>query len=148
MEAPGLGLAYEVPPVVEAVAPDSPAAKAGLKSWARPDRTIKLKIPPAEPDPKEKKEKGKATEETVELDEKGAGWPAAFGLFQRMPAGTEFSVLKKGAKEAVRVVPEADPTWFEPGTAGASGRPGLPTAPCRSRSARPWRAACGPRPTR
>jgi regulator of sigma E protease len=102
LEVPGLGLAYAVRPRIATIAPDSPAAKAGLK----PGDTIgaltftlaRTKKP-----------------ETFTLDDKAMSWPAVFSLLQlQFDRNSPVELAIDDSDTPVAITPEADPTWFHP----------------------------------
>ena len=102
LDVPGLGLAYAVLPKIAAIAPDSPAARAGLKPG---DAIGALTFTP----PRTKKA------ETFTLDDKAASWPAVFSLLQlELGPGSPVQLVLNNSDTPVTITPEADPEWFHP----------------------------------
>jgi regulator of sigma E protease len=102
LDIPGLGLAYAVLPKIAAIAPDSPAARAGLKPG---DAIGALTFTP----PRTKKA------ETFTLDDKAASWPAVFSLLQlELGPGSPVQLVLNNSDAPVAITLEADPTWFHP----------------------------------
>ena len=102
LEVPGLGLAYAVLPKIAAIAPDSPAARAGLKAGdtigALTFTLSRTKKP-----------------ETFTLDDKAAAWPAVFSLLQlELDPRSPVQLVVNNSNTPVTITPEADPTWFHP----------------------------------
>jgi regulator of sigma E protease len=105
LKLPGLGLAIEVEPKVAAVAPDSPAARAGIKAG---DTIAGVIFPPAPEQGKKAKPLrvvfGKATSK-ADLE---SSWPYVFSYLQDRPKG-EFELILAGASTPIKVTPVADP---------------------------------------
>lgn len=104
LEVPGLGLAYAVRPKIAAIAPDSPAAKAGLKAG---DAIGALTFTLSQTN----------KPETFKLDDKAAAWPAVFSLLQlQLDPRRPVQLVINNSNTPVAVTPEADPTsrWFHP----------------------------------
>lgn len=104
VDVPGLGLAYSVRTKVEAVIPDSPAAKAGVKVG---DVINKLTIPPIASD--------KSFVKPIEFtfDDKTPGWTRAFQTVQIVPI-REVVLQVNNANVKLKLTPEPDPKWFHP----------------------------------
>ncbi len=96
LDVPGLGLALQVGPKVEAVAEGSPASKAGIK----PGDTLRsMVIVPA----KEPGEKSKPRTLTIDLGGQTPGWPRAFAAIQEVPwASIELATDKSDKPIAVK----------------------------------------------
>jgi regulator of sigma E protease len=112
LEVPGLGLAYRVRTKIEAVTPDSPAAKAGLKVG---DVINAVSFPSIKVKPwvwplslifsTEAKE--------ILFDDKSPAWPSFFQELQIRP--TEPIALRVNNSDAkVIVTPTPELTWFRP----------------------------------
>lgn len=115
MKLPGLGLAMTIEPKVAAVAPESPAAKAGIAPGAV---LTGMTIPPLkqkegdEPrkyafGPPQEKGKGKAKDVTE------AGWPFVSALLQETPR-REVSLTVAGSSTPIALAPAPEPSWFYP----------------------------------
>jgi len=102
MGFPALGFSFNVEPEIVAVAPGSPAEKAGLKVGD----TVKVVI--------SEREKLK---DTMELGEKFS-WPYIFDSMQEAPPEVTYALKVVGADGQERttepMTPVADPTWFRP----------------------------------
>jgi regulator of sigma E protease len=100
MGFPALGFSYKVEPEVVAVAPGSPAEKAGLKAGD----TIKVVVSERE---------GK--KDTMELGEKFS-WPYIFDTLQEAPPGDTYTCTVLGSDGQERTTtpmkPVPDPTWY------------------------------------
>jgi regulator of sigma E protease len=115
LEVPGLGLCYPVSTHIVAVAPDSPAAKAGLKPG---DVINSLTFPPRKPiEPptgKAKKAAGSTPRsETLTFDDAATSWVMAFWVLQASAAEPVSLVVNKASKP-IEIRAQADPTWFSP----------------------------------
>jgi len=102
LKVPGLGLAYAVRPKIALIAPDSPAARAGLKVGdaigALTFTLSRMKKP-----------------ETVTLDDKAAAWPAVFSLLQlRLDRKSPVQLVVNNSNTPVAITPVADLTWSHP----------------------------------
>jgi len=115
LDVPGLGLCYAVRPHIAAVAPDSPAARAGLKAGdvisavtIAPPRFVEIA-----------RVKGSKTEtpapkpETITFDEASPAWIKAFWNLQYSSDTTVSMIVNKGSKP-IEIKAEPDPTWFFP----------------------------------
>lgn len=115
LEIPSLGLSFPIKPVVAAVRPDSPAAKAGLNPG---DAIEAMILPKTEGRPRGVTPEGESvwlleSERTLTLDGKTAAWPFAFGLVQSLPLQA-VSLKIQGRDDPVSLTPEIDPEWFNP----------------------------------
>ncbi len=111
LSIPSIGVAFHTIPIVRAVEPDSPAARANIKpgSTTKVNR-ITFVLPPeiTESDAEKKREL------TVEMDteKKSNNWSFAFWLMQQLPQRTVRLELTEGAeKRVVELTPQIDPTW-------------------------------------
>ncbi len=122
LEVSGLGLCYPIRAHIQAVRPESPAARAGLK----PGDLITAIGFPTLPRPEASRSGGqekersndtakdaKEEEETIKLDDKSPSWVSVFRALQFRPSGPISLVVNNGSSP-VRVAPEPDPTWFLP----------------------------------
>jgi regulator of sigma E protease len=101
LDVPGIGLAYHVRTKVVAVAPGSPAARAGLKPG---DVINGMTLPPAD---------GEKAPVKLTFDEKEPGWASAFQLLQLRPPGpVTFRVNNSSAN--LSITPEPADQWFYP----------------------------------
>jgi len=101
-EVPGLGLAYPVRPIIASIAPDSPAARAGLKAGDTIGALTFTLSQTKKP-------------ETFPLDDKAASWPAVFSLLQlELDPSRPVQLTLKDSTKPVAVTPVADPKWFHP----------------------------------
>ena len=111
LDVPGLGLCYAIRPHIAAVAPDSPAARAGLKAGdvisavtIAPPRFVEIA-----------KVKGSKSEtpapkpETITFDEASPAWIKAFWNLQYSSDTTVSMVVNKGSKP-IEIKAEPDPT--------------------------------------
>jgi regulator of sigma E protease len=108
LNVPGLGLAYHVTPHIEAVAPGSPAEKAGLKKG---DTINALSFLPPADAPAKSKARGQL--ETFEFKEDVPDWPAAFFDLQLRPRQA-VQLTVNHSNKPVTITPEPDPTWSFP----------------------------------
>lgn len=112
LDVAGLGLAYAVRPIIQAVAEGSPAEKAGL----RPGQTIRsltLSIPG---DQDQAKGRGKPAEpitETIPLDTSETAWVAAFAGLQKAP-GVEAHLTIGDSESPIRLDPQPVADWHHP----------------------------------
>jgi len=111
----GLGLCFPVRNQVAAVRPDSPAAKAGLKSGdVINSMTIKSRRPAAAA----KNPGGRLTPKpeipaTIDFKDHPADWFRAFAQLQLRP-NQEIELVVNEASKPITIVPEVDPSWFAP----------------------------------
>jgi regulator of sigma E protease len=113
LELPGLGLAYHVVAHIEDVAPDSPAAKAGLKKG---DTINAMTFPPAA-GAKEKakeKEKGASQPRPFEFKDEVPNWAYAFQALQELPPGQAVQLTVNHSNTPITITPEADLEWYNP----------------------------------
>jgi len=115
LEIPSLGLSLPIKPIIAAVRPDSPAAKAGLKPG---DAIEAMTVPKTKGRPRGMTPEGEdvwllPSERTLALDGKETAWPFAFSLVQSLPL-QPVSLTVKGKAEPVSIAPEVDPEWFNP----------------------------------
>ncbi len=116
LEVPALGLAYHVVAHVEAVVPDSPADKAGLKKG---DTINTMTFPP--PKPATGKEKAKAKAKTkgddqptpIEFKEDSPNWAYAFYALQVLPQQA-VQLTVNHSNKPITITPEPSPTWYNP----------------------------------
>ena len=115
---PALGIAYAIVNKVDAVLPDGPAAKAGV----RPGDAILAAtiIPPiqetesVDPQKADAKKNGEELDEAeVKLGETHRDWPLLFQSIQAMPAGTRVRLRLEGDRE-VTLDMVAAAGWFNP----------------------------------
>ena len=111
LSIPSIGVAFHTIPIVLAVEPDSPAARANFKpgSTTKVNR-ITLVLP------KEITELDGETnrELTIEMDteKKSNNWSFAFWLMQQLPQRTVRLTLTEGTEtRVVELTPQLDPTW-------------------------------------
>ncbi|HWT78610.1 MAG TPA: site-2 protease family protein, partial [Candidatus Methylomirabilis sp.] len=115
LDVPGLGLCYAIRPHIAAVAPGSPAARAGLKAGdvisavtIAPPRFVEIaKVKGSKsgiPAPKP---------ETISFDERSPAWIKAFWNLQYSSDTAISMVVNKGSKP-IEIKAEPDPTWFFP----------------------------------
>jgi regulator of sigma E protease len=118
LTVPALGIAYEVLPVVVAVDPDSPAAKAGIRPE---DRIVAVRFVSDDPsDPS-------LTQSLPLTGDDEKNWPAVFWFLQQEPsANVELTVSEGSGEKVVQVAPQADLTWPLP-MRGISFKPLLRT---------------------
>jgi regulator of sigma E protease len=112
LEVPGLGLAYHVLPHIEAVAPGSPAEKAGLK---RGDTINALAFAPPKTTVPKGAAKGKSAMAIppLEFNDEGPHWAHAFYLIQSQPRQALELTVNHGTKPIV-ITPEPVEDWFNP----------------------------------
>jgi regulator of sigma E protease len=114
LEVPGLGLCYPVTTHIVAVAPDSPAAKAGLRAG---DVINSMTFPPRKPVELPRSKSGKTPPapkaETITFDDASPAWVKAFWLLQMSPAAPVSLVVNK-ASSPIELTARADPTWYFP----------------------------------
>ena len=117
LSIPAIGVAFHTIPIVLAVEPDSPAARANIKTGSTTKvKRITLVLPKevTEFDGEQKREL------PVELDEekgekKSNNWGFAFWLMQELPQRTVRLTLTEGEiTRDVELVPQLDPTWPQP----------------------------------
>jgi len=113
LDVAGLGLAYPVRTKVEAVAPDSPAARAGIK----PGDVLNALTFPAKPAKKKPWplslfSGGGPPAPDLTFDEK-ANWAFAFQAIQ-FRAREPITFRVNNASTPVVITPEPDPAWFHP----------------------------------
>src|SRR5262249_52853966 len=102
LEVPGLGLAYHVVGHIDAVAPDSPAAKAGLK----PGDTINAMtfLPPEGAKPEEKSD---LQPKQIEFKEDSPNWAYAFYVLQVLPRQA-VQLTVNHSNKPITLTPEPD----------------------------------------
>ncbi|MGC8640281.1 MAG: site-2 protease family protein [Isosphaeraceae bacterium] len=117
LDVPGLGLCYPIRPRIQAIRPDSPAARAGLK----PGEVItSVGLPPrAKPGAAKKQDKaakddkaaqpGKA-EDLIKLDESTQNWISLFYALQFRSIGPVSFVVNNGSNP-IAITPEIDKSW-------------------------------------
>jgi regulator of sigma E protease len=127
LEVAGLGLCYPVRTRIVAVAPDSPAARAGLKVG---DVISSMTIPPPAEKPKDKSE-------PFDFAEDGTGWPSAFAWLQLLPR-RDVMLTVNNADRPVAITPEPVSDWFHP-LRGVQLRPLIRRLPPQSPAAALWR---------
>ncbi len=111
-EVPGLGLYLAVPPTVQWVETDSPAAKAGVKAG---DVIEAVTVPAIKGRPRD----GDPSKEfwvlprpqTFNLADGSATWPAAFDFIQPLPLQTILFQIR-GRGELTPIRPEVAPDWY------------------------------------
>lgn len=114
-QVPGLGICFPFRPVVQAVAPGSPADKAGLKAG---DVLEAVAIPATRGRPREGASPSDETwlvprEQTMRFDDGSTTWPFVFGLIQSLPRQA-VSLTVHGRSEPVSIQPEVVPDWYGP----------------------------------
>ena len=114
LSIPSIGVAFHTIPIVLAVEPDSPAARANIKAGS----TTKVKrITLVLPKEITEFDGDKNRELTIELDEekgekKSNNWGFAFWLMQELPQRTVKLTLTEGAEpRVVELTSQLDPTW-------------------------------------
>lgn len=112
IDAPGLGLCYSVRTRVVAVAPGSPAAKAGIKPG---DLVTGITIPTSAVEQRgdRSKSKPKPKPKTIDLDASTPGWFSVLASLQGLPKGPVEIVVNRASKP-LSITPEPDPTWPYP----------------------------------
>ena len=114
-EISSLGLCFPIRPRIEAVRPDSPAAKAGLK----PGDVINALIFPRTPGrPRGLTAAGQdvwliSREQTLSFDDKAFSWTYAFGVLQSLPIQPVGLTVNKSTTP-VSLTPEIVADWFNP----------------------------------
>ena len=117
LSIPAIGVAFHTIPIVLAVEPDSPAARANIKAGQLTKvKRITLVLPKeiTESDGEKKREL------SVELDEemgekKSNNWCFAFWLMQELPQRTVRLTLTEGTETRdVELIAQLDPTWPQP----------------------------------
>jgi regulator of sigma E protease len=110
-----LGVAFRVENVVQDVAPDSPADKAGLRAG---DKITSVQFVVDDEDKLALAESlfGRDFGEPIELDEDQPNWHYVHSITQVSVPGTtlKLSYLRDGAKKTVKVAPEYSDRWFCP----------------------------------
>jgi regulator of sigma E protease len=106
----GLGIAYRVLNRVEAVEPDSPAAKAGIKAG---DAIRAAVVIPPRQDEEGESDLPPLKERTIEFSDEKFNWPCALGLVQQFPVGTQLKLKLETGRE-VTMAPVAASDWFNP----------------------------------
>jgi len=117
ISVPALGIAYEVLNPVSAVAPDGPAARAGIRPG---DVVVKAKLIPLGEEAirrlahgDEYLDLGGKRSFSVDLAKEPNGWPVFFETMQNpVLSGTVELTLADGRSASMQ--PMADPTWFHP----------------------------------
>ncbi|MEK6261110.1 MAG: site-2 protease family protein [Planctomycetota bacterium] len=126
LSIPAIGVAFHTIPIVLAVEPDSPAARANIKAGSLTKvKRITLVLPKeiTESDGEKKREL------PVELDEekgekKSNNWGYAFWLMQEFPQRTVKLTLTEGTEtREVELIPQLDPTWPQPVVQGLRMHP-------------------------
>jgi regulator of sigma E protease len=115
LDVPGLGLCYVIRPHIAAVAPGSPAARAGLKA-GDVISAVTIASPRFVELAKVKGSKAKTTPpkpETITFDEASPAWIKAFCNLQYNSDTTVSMVVNKGSKP-VEIKAEPDPIWSLP----------------------------------
>ncbi len=115
LDVPGLGLCYPVRPHVAAVAPDSPAHRAGIKAG---NVISAMTIAPPRVVEAVKLKGAKATTpsskpETITFDESSSGWIKAFWNLQYSSSLAVSMVVNKSSKP-IELSAEPDPNWYFP----------------------------------
>ena len=113
LDVPGLGLCYAIRPHIAAVAPGSPAARAGLKAG---DVISAVTIAPPHFVEIAKVKGSKsgtpaAKPETISFDEASPAWIKAFWNLQYCSDTTVSMVVNKGSKP-IEIKAEPGPDWF------------------------------------
>jgi len=122
LEVSGLGLCYPISAHIQAVRPESPAARAGLKPGdvisavgfpahpkteaSRPREQEKDRIGGTSKDTKE-------VEDMIKLDDKSPSWVSIFRALQFRPSGP-VSLVVNNSSNPVRIMPEPDLNWSLP----------------------------------
>jgi regulator of sigma E protease len=120
LEIPGLGICYPIRPLVSAVEPDSPAARAGIKVGdvinavaleppASPPKTGDANA--AEDTPDEIEAPPRSVE--ISLEDHETGWASLFWQLQRLP-GSQFNFTVNHASKKIQIEPAPVPDWFNP----------------------------------
>ncbi|APW63278.1 M50 family metallopeptidase [Paludisphaera borealis] len=113
-EVSSLGLCFPIRTTIEAVRPDSPAAKAGLKPG---DVINAITVPKTKGRSHDLKSGGQdvwlsSREQTYRFDDNTAAWPFAFSLVQSFPLQDVGLTINK-AEKPVSIKPEIVPDWFD-----------------------------------
>jgi regulator of sigma E protease len=106
VDIPGLGLTYPIRTRIIDVAPDSPAARAGLKAG---DLINSLTLLPAATDPKG----WKSFPMTISFSDDRSNWPSAFGTLQLFPRRS-VTLTINGSKTPIKIAPEPVADWYHP----------------------------------
>jgi regulator of sigma E protease len=106
LDVPGLGLAYHVSTHVEAVVPDSPAAKAGIKKG---DTINAMTLSP----PTDARGRPKGKPEVYEFSEESPDWASAFYELQVLPRQA-VKLMVNHSNKLISITPEPDLKWFHP----------------------------------
>ena len=114
-EISSLGLCFPIRPKIEAVRPDSPAAKAGLKPG---DVINALIFPKTQGKPRGLTDAGQdvwliSREQTLNFDDKAFSWPYAFGVVQSLPIQPVGFTINNSSTP-VSLTPEIAADWFNP----------------------------------
>ena len=119
LSIPALGLACQILPKILSVAPDSPAAKAGIKEKQSIDEIVFLPVEGSRNDLL-------GGEEKVALKNgDGTRIPSAFWLMQDAASSRKVRLTVRtetGEKTAVTLEPASEPDWFLPTMRGLGGR--------------------------
>jgi regulator of sigma E protease len=132
-----LGIAFRVENVVQAVAPDSPADRAGLRAG---DKIILAQLVVDDEEKRILTESllGRDYGEPIELKEDLSNWHYVHSIMQVSVPGTSFKLtyLRDGAKKTVTVTPVPSDRWFR------ADRGLNWTELSRVRTAQSWNEAC------
>jgi regulator of sigma E protease len=106
VDVPGLGLSYPVRTRVVAVAPESPAARAGIKPG---DLISSMALLPAKEDPP-----GEPADPTpITFTDDAPSWPFAFARLQILPA-RPVRLTVNGSKTPIEITPAPVDDWYLP----------------------------------